>query len=45
MSVSKWKYTHACDGDYCVGDCDLCSKEPEAEEEDTERRETDADIH
>ena len=30
MSVSKWKYTPACDGDYCVGDCDLCSKEPEA---------------
>lgn len=32
MSVSKWKYTPACDGDYCVGDCDLCNKEPEAEE-------------
>jgi len=25
--------TEACDGDYCVGDCDLCDKEPEAEEE------------
>ena len=33
MSVSKWKYTPACDGDYCVGDCELCDKEPEAEEE------------
>ena len=29
MSVSKWRYTEACDGDYCCGDCDCCSKEPE----------------
>ena len=27
MSVDKWAYTpEACDGDICVGDCDLCSK-------------------
>lgn len=36
MSVSKWKYTEACDGDYCVGDCDLCNKEPESEQFSTE---------
>lgn len=24
MSVSKWRYTEACDGRPCVGDCDLC---------------------
>ena len=27
MSVSKWRYTEECDGDYCCGDCDLCDKE------------------
>lgn len=27
MSVSKWAYEpDKCDGDICVGDCDLCSK-------------------
>ena len=27
MSVSKWAYTpEMCDGDICVGDCDLCDK-------------------
>lgn len=27
MSVSKWSYIPAkCDGDYCPGDCDGCSK-------------------
>ena len=27
MSVSKWAYTpEKCDGDYCIGDCDLCIK-------------------
>ena len=30
MSVSRWKYTEQCDGDYCCGDCDYCNKEPEA---------------
>lgn len=31
MSVSRWRYTPACDDhmDECVGDCDLCSFEPE----------------
>ena len=33
MSVSKWRYTEACDGDYCPGDCDLCDKEPEESED------------
>ena len=32
MSASKWRYTEACDGEYCIGDCDLCDKEPETEE-------------
>ena len=27
MSVSKWAYSpDKCDGDFCVGDCDNCSK-------------------
>ncbi len=27
MSVSKWAYDpDKCEGDYCVGDCDKCSK-------------------
>lgn len=27
MSVSKWAYIPAkCDGDFCPGDCDVCSK-------------------
>ena len=27
MSVSKWAYTpEMCDGEICVGDCDLCDK-------------------
>ena len=27
MSVSKWAYSpEKCDGDYCPGDCDFCSK-------------------
>ena len=30
MSVSKWRYTEECDGNYCCGDCDLCDKEPRA---------------
>lgn len=26
MSVSKWKYEpFVCDGQFCVGDCDLCT--------------------
>lgn len=28
VSVSKWSYSsEKCDGDFCVGDCDYCSKE------------------
>ena len=29
MSVSKWRYTEACDGMPCPGDCDHCSFDPE----------------
>ena len=29
MSVSKWKYTPACDGKPCPGDCDNCGWEPD----------------
>lgn len=30
MSVSKWAYTpEKCDGDFCIGDCDNCSKKDE----------------
>lgn len=30
MSVSKWDYdTDKCDGDFCPGDCDDCSKAEE----------------
>jgi len=37
MSVSKWAYTpEKCDGDYCPGDCDNCSKANEDESEDNE---------
>ena len=32
MSCSLWRWTPACDGDYCVGDCDLCDREFEDEE-------------
>lgn len=29
MSVSLWRWTPACDGIACPGDCDLCSYEGE----------------
>ena len=29
MSVSKWRYTEACDGAPCPGDCDECGKNEE----------------
>ena len=32
MSVSKWRYTEACEGRPCPGDCDNCSKEDEDED-------------
>lgn len=31
MSVSLWNYSERCDGDYCCGDCDHCSKANEEE--------------
>ena len=38
MSVSRWRYTEACDDhmDECPGDCDLCSFEPEEDENETD---------
>lgn len=33
MSVSLWAYTESCDGRPCSGDCDLCGKAEEDEEE------------
>ena len=34
MSVSKWAYEpKKCDGEFCPGDCDLCSKANESAEE------------
>lgn len=24
MSVSKWRYSEACEGNPCIGDCDFC---------------------
>lgn len=37
MSVSKWAYTpEKCDGDYCPGDCDNCSKANEDESEEND---------
>ena len=32
MSVSKYKWSPECDGDYCPGDCDLCNKNENEEE-------------
>ena len=35
MSVSKWAYEPSkCDGDYCCGDCDFCSKADIFEDDD-----------
>lgn len=34
MSCSKWAYSpEKCDGDYCCGDCDFCSKAEDEEDE------------
>lgn len=34
MSISKWAYSpNKCDGNYCCGDCDICPKAEEAEDE------------
>lgn len=37
MSCSLWRWTPECDNDLCVGDCDLCNKDAEEEEEDEDR--------
>ena len=29
MSCSLYRWTPACDGDYCPGDCDCCDKDME----------------
>lgn len=34
MSVSLWRWTEACDGQPCPGDCDHCDIEEEEEDED-----------
>lgn len=36
MSCSLWRWTEACEGQPCPGDCDLCSFEAEEEETDAE---------
>ncbi len=33
MSVDLYRWTEACEGDYCVGDCDLCHKEQEEDDD------------
>ena len=33
MSVSLYRWTEACDGGFCPGDCDLCSRNEEDEKE------------
>ena len=45
MSVSKWAYEPLmCEGDYCVGDCDFCSKaEWSIDDEDSEDDEIEQD--
>lgn len=36
MSVSKWAYEPTkCDGQYCPGECDLCSKAEERAEDES----------
>jgi len=35
MSVSLWSWeADKCDGDYCIGDCDLCQKAEEHDDQD-----------
>lgn len=40
MSCSKWRWTEACDGRPCPGDCDLCRYFPEGEAVDHVRENT-----
>lgn len=37
MSCSLWRWTEACDGKPCPGDCDLCDWNMEDEDEDDEQ--------
>ena len=38
MSCSLWSYRpEYCDNDFCVGDCDLCDKPKNMEDEEDER--------
>lgn len=43
MSCSLWRWTEACEGKPCVGDCDLCdwNTEDEEEEADDEQKRSD----
>ena len=36
MSCSLYKWRESCDGDFCPGDCDVCSKADEYEDEEEE---------
>ena len=39
MSVSLWSYREGiCDGGGCVGDCDLCDKPKDMEDEEEDER-------
>lgn len=31
--MSLWKYTEACEGDLCIGDCDKCDRRDDDEQE------------
>lgn len=31
--MSLWKYTQACEGNLCIGDCDKCNRRDEDEDE------------
>ena len=31
--MSLWKYTEACEGDLCIGDCDKCDRRDDDEDE------------
>ena len=38
MSVDLYRWTEACDGQPCPGDCDLCTKNEEVDDEQTPLR-------
>ena len=40
MSCSLWRYEESCDHDVCVGDCDLCDKNLEGEDDDNSDTDT-----